>query len=188
MSDNLERQVERCYLLKLLPVPLDVIRSILWERILGHRRCVCFRFFPQVAVHSRFESYAQGQITLWVLNPFLPTFPQGWAFFGVNNMSLIDRLGGYDVVKAKYQTLGDSDVITIGPFSVPAKPFLEAELLEYRREHNMYEVGDKYVMLKLWHDDLMTVVDRDLEEPCWNPRIIRHADDAEIEANRRLDL
>jgi hypothetical protein len=121
-------------------------------------------------------------------SPFLPTFPQGWAFFGVNNMSLIDRLGGYDVVKAKYQTLGDSDVITIGPFSVPAKPFLEAELLEYRREHNMYEVGDKYVMLKLWHDDLMTVVDRDLEEPCWNPRIIRHADDAEIEANRRLDL
>lgn len=62
MSDNLERQVERCYLLKLLPVPLDVIRSILWERILGHRRCVCFRFFPQVAMHSRFDSYAQGQI------------------------------------------------------------------------------------------------------------------------------
>ena len=61
-SDSLERQVERCYLLKLLPVPLDVIRSILWERILGHRRCVCFCFFPQVAMHSRFESYAQGHI------------------------------------------------------------------------------------------------------------------------------
>lgn len=63
MSDNLERQVERCYLLKLLPVPLDVIRSILWERIyLGHRRCVCFHFFPQEEMHSRFESYAQGLV------------------------------------------------------------------------------------------------------------------------------
>ncbi|MBU3846019.1 MAG: hypothetical protein H9855_03380 [Candidatus Acinetobacter avistercoris] len=103
-------------------------------------------------------------------------------------MDLIEQLGGYYVVKAKYQTLSDSDVITIGPFSVPAKPYFEEELLEYRREHKMYEVGDKYVMLKLWHDDLMTVEDGEMDEPWWNERIIRHAYDAEIDANRRLDL
>ena len=56
-DDSLERQVERCYLLKLLPVPLDVIRSILWERILGCRRCAY-----QSLRYGRFDSYAQGQI------------------------------------------------------------------------------------------------------------------------------
>ena len=56
-NDNLERQVERCYLLKLLPVPLDAISSILWERILGHRRCAY-----QSLWYGRFDSYAQGLI------------------------------------------------------------------------------------------------------------------------------
>lgn len=64
----------------------------------------------------------------------------------------------------------------------------EATLLEYRRENNIYEVGDKYVMLKIGHMELLTVEEGDLDQPYWNTRIIRHATDAEIEANRWLDL
>ncbi|WP_441370141.1 hypothetical protein [Acinetobacter lwoffii] len=110
-------------------------------------------------------------------------------------MSLIEQLGGYERAKdivtqniKDFEEAVDEVGIHHPSFGWIVHEDLVKELLQYRREHNMYEVGDKYVMLKLWHDDLMTVVDRDLEEPCWNPRIIRHADDAEIEANRRLDL
>lgn len=98
-------------------------------------------------------------------------------------MSLIDRLGGYgkakDIITQNIKDFEEA-VDEVGIYH-PSSGWivhedLVKELLEYRREHNMYEVGDKYVMLKIDHSDLMTVVDRDLEEPCWNPRIIRHAD------------
>lgn len=108
-------------------------------------------------------------------------------------MDLIEQLGGYDVVKAKYQTLSDSDVITIGPFSVPAKPFLEAELLEYRREHNIYELRDKIVFIdEFMHDEVMTVSDGN-NVALWMDNdtkhavieMVRHATDAEIKAMTR---
>lgn len=52
--------------------------------------------------------------------------------------------------------------------------------------NNFFEVGDQYVMLKLWHDDLMTVEDGEMDEPWWNTRIIRHITNKEREAGHRL--
>lgn len=60
-------------------------------------------------------------------------------------MNLVEKLGGYELVKAKYQQLSESDVITIGPFEIEAKPYFEYELLEYRRANNIFEEGDKVV-------------------------------------------
>ena len=47
-------------------------------------------------------------------------------------MSLIERLGGYDAAKAQGEKWG---------FDV----FLNAQLLEYRRQHNIYEIDDYVV-------------------------------------------
>jgi len=92
----------------------------------------------------------------------------------------IASLGGYETAKEK-------SIPWLLNHGENWRNVKDATLLEYRREHKMYEVGDKYVMLKLWHDDLMTVEDGEMDEPWWNERIIRHAYDAEIDANRRLD-
>lgn len=48
-----------------------------------------------------------------------------------------------------------------------------------------YKTGDKYVMLKIWHSDLMVVEEGDLEQPWWNERIIRKATPKEIEQGFR---
>lgn len=101
-------------------------------------------------------------------------------------MNLIEQLGGYERAKRELELKEQNSVLQCC-IAVTAEMIRDA-LLEYRREHKMYEVGDKYVMLKLWHDDLMTVEDGEMDEPWWNERIIRHAYDAEIDANRRLDL
>ncbi|WP_180052013.1 hypothetical protein [Acinetobacter sp. YH12099] len=118
-------------------------------------------------------------------------------------MSLIEQLGGYDVAKEKYQSLSDSDVITIGPFEVPAKPYFKDELLEYRRQHNIFEVGDKVVFIEseLKNPRLMTVIEVSepicgflMAECSWGitngfyPSRYRHATDAEIKAGKRLEV
>ncbi len=101
-------------------------------------------------------------------------------------MNLIEQLGGYEKAKRELE-LKEQDSVLQCCIAVTAEMICEA-LLEYRREHKMYEVGDKYVMLKLWHDDLMTVEDGEMDEPWWNERIIRHATDAEIKAGKRLEV
>lgn len=110
-------------------------------------------------------------------------------------MDLIEQLGGYDVAKEKYQSLSDSDVITIGPFEVPAKPYFKDELLEYRRRHNIFEVGDKVIKTHPKNTILWPVLGvyknggvwLDYKGFCWKPPSVRHATDAEIKVNRRLN-
>lgn len=78
----------------------------------------------------------------------------------------------------------------------------DATLLEYRREHNIYEEGDKVVMIskrrapKLWTwihttnwrpNHSLLDCGENLLYPFSNDEF-RHATDAEIDANRRLDL
>lgn len=63
---------------------------------------------------------------------------------------------------------------------------LYAELLQYRRNNNIYEVGDQYVMLKIDHQDFLTVEDGEMDKPWWNTRIIRHITDAERKVGHRL--
>ncbi|AYP68877.1 hypothetical protein [Acinetobacter phage vB_AbaM_IME285] len=50
-------------------------------------------------------------------------------------MNLIDKLGGYKAVKAK----SESDIL------YGEKIYLKRALLEYRRQNEIYEIGDKVV-------------------------------------------
>ncbi|WP_168378382.1 hypothetical protein [Acinetobacter cumulans] len=104
-------------------------------------------------------------------------------------MNLIEQLGGYDAAKEKYQSLSDSDVITIGPFEVPAKPYFKDELLEYRRQHNIFEVGDWIVMDSHKPEYQFYQITKDDMGSHWiNLVEFRHATDAEIKAGKRLEV
>lgn len=99
-------------------------------------------------------------------------------------MNLIEQLGGYGNAKCELELKEQNSVFQCC-IAVDAEMIRDA-LLQYRREHNIFEVGDQYVMLKLWHDDLMTVEDGEMDEPWWNTRIIRHITNKEREAGHRL--
>ncbi len=87
-------------------------------------------------------------------------------------MNLIERLGGYEAAKAEGEEWGFDD-------------FLNNQLLEYRRQHNIFEVGDKVVWRKSLTpiSSLMEITDLDGET--WG---IRHATDAEIKIGKRLEV
>ena len=55
-------------------------------------------------------------------------------------MNLIEQLGGYGAAKAE----ANSPIKLLNFFNYEQ---LEKELLEYRREHNIFEVGDKVVCI-----------------------------------------
>lgn len=103
-------------------------------------------------------------------------------------MNLIEQLGGYEAAKnqAKDKSIG---------FLVD----INNELLEYRRQHNIFEVGDKVVFRECSGIggasdaiDLMTVKSIDAfgvrmtNSLCPWAIQIRHATDAEIKAGKRL--
>lgn len=110
-------------------------------------------------------------------------------------MNLIQEYGGYDKAKAASKRI---DVRSIGYKK------LKKALLQYRREHGMYEVGDP--VIRHWNNQLYYIchdVDNGsefliAEKPntpvskcrvCEMPCNLKHATDAEIEieAMRRLD-
>lgn len=106
-------------------------------------------------------------------------------------MNLIEQLGGY--AQAKNWLEKNEIHVKHG--------YLEkyrAELLEYRRQHNIYEVGDKVVIRKAdGHPDLFTYESISksgnmhfFESPFNYGHLdlckVRHATDAEIQAGRRL--
>ena len=86
-------------------------------------------------------------------------------------MNLIEQLGGYERAK---------------------KELMDA-LLEYRRQHNIFEVGDKVVYVDDFMPDSVSVVS-EVNDRVWLngnnavciKEIIKHATDAEIKAGRRL--
>lgn len=104
---------------------------------------------------------------------------------------LIENLGGYENAKAKFRDNG----------SLHAER-LKAALLEYRRQHNIYEVGDLVVeiteypetsILKvIYMSDRLMVCENDSLNASYGilnkkPSFyVRHATDAEIAAGRRL--
>ena len=60
-------------------------------------------------------------------------------------MNLIEQLGGYEAAKAEGEKWGFDD-------------FLNNQLLEYRRQHNIFEVGDKVIEITDYPDnDVLTV-------------------------------
>ena len=87
-------------------------------------------------------------------------------------MNLIEQLGGYEAAKnqAKDKSIG---------FLVD----INNELLEYRRQHNTFEIGDPYVFTEKYskHSVIHKVDSLNSGKGC-----IRHATDEEIKAGRRL--
>lgn len=95
-------------------------------------------------------------------------------------MGLIEQLGGYEKAKVILQAVGHEH---------------DAMLLEYRRQHNIFEVGDKVIGSKLFDDRIfefqyylpelsMAVISKDGASIGLNQ--LRHATNAEIAAEHRL--
>lgn len=67
----------------------------------------------------------------------------------MTEMNLIERLGGYEYLNEFYKR-----AVAHG-FSMTK---IKKELLEYRRQHNIFEEGDKIVFIDdFMHGELMTV-------------------------------
>lgn len=95
-------------------------------------------------------------------------------------MNLIEQLGGYGRAKDALELpldygFSDDDI--------------KAALLEYRRQHNIFEVGDKVVVKAspFWPEDyvIQTVEQEHIGK--WYMSAWRHATPEEIKAGKRLE-
>ena len=106
-------------------------------------------------------------------------------------MNLIEKYGSYDAAKAKQQELSkiaaDPQLLLVGKI-IKEIGEIEIALLEYRRQHNIFEVGDKVVIKAepFWPEDyiIQTVGQEHIGK--WYMAAWKHATDAEIKAGRRL--
>lgn len=106
----------------------------------------------------------------------------------VTHETLIANLGGYEAAKSKFRDNG----------SFHAER-MKRLLLQYRRQHNIYEVGDLVVMADADdYDTIFKVIGKPKHlyhlqgnDDLFYGRLdfqIRHATDAEIEAGKRLEV
>ena len=117
-------------------------------------------------------------------------------------MNLIEQLGGYERAKDGLHRLKleKKDLLTCGDLVV-VESEIDAALIEYRRQHNIFEVGDKVVFRECSGIggasdaiDLMTVKSIDAfgvrmtNSLCPWAIQIRHATDEEIKAGKRLEV
>ena len=113
-------------------------------------------------------------------------------------MNLIEQLGGYERAKHEFEMIKEMKPIYPGEIETN-----DRLLLEYRRQHNIFEVGDKVVLAQSYSLDTVHEIKRienltphikDSETTyflenslgCWSFQI-KHADDAEIKAGKRLE-
>ena len=103
-------------------------------------------------------------------------------------MNLIEQLGGYEKAKklvdaCKRYGRSDVEVPVNGGFIHIVADFLELDLLEYRRQQNIFEIGDLYVFTEKYskHSVIHKVDSLNSGKGC-----IRHATPEEIKAGRRL--
>lgn len=115
-------------------------------------------------------------------------------------MNLIEQLGGYERAKDGLHRLKleKKDLLTCGDLVV-VESEIDAALIDYRRQHNIFEAGDKVVFRECSGIggasdaiDLMTVKSIDAfgvrmtNSLCPWAIQIRHATPEEIKAGRRL--
>ena len=96
-------------------------------------------------------------------------------------MNLIEQLGGYEHLNGFYKR-----AVAHG-FALTE---IKEELLKYRRQHNIFEVGDKVVVKAetFWPEDylIQTVWQEHIGK--WYMSAWRHATDEEIKAGKRLEV
>ena len=99
-------------------------------------------------------------------------------------MNLIDELGGYERAKHEFEMIKEMQPIYPGEIETN-----DRLLLEYRRQHNIFEVGDKVVWINSIapNDTRLFEIEESLgEKPdAWS---LRHATDEEIKAGKRLEV
>ena len=113
-------------------------------------------------------------------------------------MNLIEQLGGYESAK---EYLANLEKIPMHEQTEDTLYWLPDMLLQYRRQHNIFEVGDKVVFRECSGIggasdaiDLMTVKSIDAfgvrmtNSLCPWAIQIRHATDEEIKAGKRLEV
>ncbi|MHA5056382.1 hypothetical protein ACX2CK_06290 [Acinetobacter schindleri] len=110
-------------------------------------------------------------------------------------MNLIEQLGGYERAKHEFEMIKEMKPIYPGEIETN-----DRLLLDYRRQHNIFEVGDKVVIRKAdGHPDLFTYESISksgnmhfFESPFNYGHLdlckVRHATDAEIKAGKRLEV
>ncbi|HRB83246.1 hypothetical protein ACNFX6_06430 [Acinetobacter johnsonii] len=106
-------------------------------------------------------------------------------------MDLIEQLGGYERAKDGLHRLKleKKDLLTCGDLIV-VESEIDAALLEYRRQHNIFEVGDKVVVKDhpFWPEDYVILTVEQEHIGKWYMSAWRHATDAEIKAGKRLEV
>ena len=90
-------------------------------------------------------------------------------------MNLIEQLGGYEAAKER---LKRENVLTDSDYNYGQK-----KLLEYRRQHNIFEIGDLYVFTEKYSKQ--SVIHK-VDSLNSGKGCIRHATPEEIKAGRRL--
>lgn len=115
-------------------------------------------------------------------------------------MNLIEQLGGYERAKAFLNAASYTmDELIMMQRSGLRPQHVKKALLEYRRQHNIFEVGDLSLTIDPWFgSNLLVVVDfRESETERYAIfsdggffRIsgLRHATDEEIKAGKRLEV
>ena len=122
-------------------------------------------------------------------------------------MNLIERLGGYEKAKRELE-LKEQDSVLQCCIAVTAEMIRDA-LLEYRRQHNIFEVNDQVVLINkpglsnslhrvlavnapttIHVCPINQVSGSDLVVLGFmaSPYYLRHATDAEFAANKRLEV
>ncbi|WP_411684280.1 hypothetical protein [Acinetobacter indicus] len=107
-------------------------------------------------------------------------------------MNLIEQLGGYEKAKKQVNRLESKG-------NLVTAEGMKLELLEYRRQHNIFEVGDKVVFEAHFCDEHKGSGYGEITYCTMDKRVfkidnyylvfvdeIRHATDAEIKAGKRL--
>ena len=106
-------------------------------------------------------------------------------------MNLIERLGGYETLKREYEeTL---PLIQKG-YKSKSMEVIRLSLLEYRRHHNIFEVGDKVVSIDKYSNDMIFTVAELTSKNVFTSMefgeiaysFVRHAKAEEIKAGCRL--
>ena len=108
-------------------------------------------------------------------------------------MNLIEQLGGYERAKHEFEMI--KEVKPIYPGEIETNDRL---LLEYRRQHNIFEVGDSFVnyaddaiytALSIDQNNRMHGKSGDKNVWTYFGRFgLRHATDEEIKAGKRLEV
>ncbi len=95
-------------------------------------------------------------------------------------MNLIEQLGGYEAAKNFLGSVSNNK---------SPREILTRELSAYRRQHNIFEVGDKVAWINSIapNDPRLFEIEENLgEKPdTWS---LRHATDEEIKAGKRLEV